>query len=201
MLYPVNIIPKWGGIRLKVIISCSLNAESKSAQLATFAGNILPDSKLINIKEFKIPSFEEYSNGQYSHTDLKKLHDIISAASGIIFAFPIYNWGAPALVKYIVEIVGTPYHDIVDGNAFNEKIVSCICVGGVSKSFLSPLEFLNSLMVAFRCNIIPNYVFASHEDFLEDKKLTNIKSRIHLLTEKLAEEVQKKNTLPKVMLR
>ena len=61
------------------------------------------------------------------------------------------------------------------GSAWEDKIVGFLCAAGGMNSYMSVMAFANSLMLDFRCMIIPRFVYATGDAFdgdeLKDKKV------------------------------
>ena len=53
-------------------------------------------------------------------------------------------------------------------SAWTGKLVGFICAAGGKNSYMAPVSMINSLMLHNRCLIIPRFVYANSEDFLED---------------------------------
>ena len=73
------------------------------------------------------------------------------AAQGVIIATPVYNYDANAAAKNLVELTG---------RAWTGKVVGFICAAGGTSSYMSVLGLANSLMLDFRCHIVPRVVYA-----------------------------------------
>jgi len=94
----------------------------------------------------------------------------IDKASGIIMAIPIYNFNVSSGAKNIVELGGKKLYD---------KNVGFLCAAGGKNSYMSVMGLANSLMIDYRCYIIPKFVFAIKKDFDETKVIDlDIKERI-----------------------
>jgi FMN reductase len=51
------------------------------------------------------------------------------------------------------------------GQAWNDKIVGFLCAAGGQNSYMSVMAYANSLMLDFRCTIVPRFVYATSEAF------------------------------------
>ena len=60
------------------------------------------------------------------------------------------------------------------GEAWNDKIVGFLCAAGGQGSYMSVMAYANSLMLDFRCTIIPRFVFATGDAF-DDNNVTDRK--------------------------
>ncbi len=144
-----------------IIISCSLNTESRSSAMAQLAYQQLKESEHdiehIELVDWNLP----FCNGGscYSNEQVIVLSQKIEKATGILMATPIYNYDVSAATKNILELTG---------KAWKEKIVGFMCAAGGSGSYMSVMPFANSLMLDFRCTIIPRFVFATSESISDE---------------------------------
>ena len=94
----------------------------------------------------------------------------IENAKGIVMAIPIYNYNVSSGAKNIIELGGRMLYD---------KVFGFICAAGGKSSYMSVMSFASSLMIDYRCFIIPKFVYALKSDFNENE-ITNpdIKERI-----------------------
>ena len=94
----------------------------------------------------------------------------VEGAEGIIMAIPIYNYNVSSGAKNIIELGGRMLYD---------KVFGFICAAGGKSSYMSVMSFASSLMIDYRCFIIPKFVYALKSDFNENE-ITNpdIKERI-----------------------
>jgi FMN reductase len=100
---------------------------------------------------------------------------MIEAARVIIVATPIYNYDANAAAKNLIELTGS---------AWEEKVVGFLCAAGGSSSYMSIMGLANSLMLDFRCLVIPRFVYARGDDFTDEHKPgADLASRIAQLAE------------------
>src|SRR5207245_11809902 len=76
----------------------------------------------------------------------KKLAAAIERADGILIAAPVYNYDVAAATKTMIELTGSAWED---------KIVGFLCAAGGHASYMSVMAYANSLMLDFRCVIIP----------------------------------------------
>src|SRR5260370_8259766 len=86
----------------------------------------------------------------------KKLSADIEAAHGILIAAPVYNYDVAAAAKNMLELTGSAWED---------KVVGFLCAAGGMGSYMSVMSFANSLMLDFRCLIIPRFVYATGDSF------------------------------------
>jgi FMN reductase len=80
---------------------------------------------------------------------------------------PVYNYDVAAAAKNMIELTGS---------AWENKIVGFLCAAGGTTSYMSVMAYANSLMLDFRCVIIPRFAFATSNAFkserISDKKIT-----------------------------
>ena len=101
----------------------------------------------------------------YAHPAAKNLSTAIDGADGVIVAAPVYNYDVSASAKNMIELTGSVWED---------KIVGFLCAAGGMASYMSVMAYANSLMLDFRCVIIPRFVFATGDVF-DDNKVTDAK--------------------------
>ena len=141
-----------------LIISTSLNTNSRSWILAQCALSVFNekgiDAELFDLRDVDLP----FCDGDKCYDDptVKKLKKIITQADAIIVACPIYNYDVNAVTKNLLELTGS---------SWNEKVVGFMCSAGGKGSFMSVMPFANSLMLDFRCHIIPRFVYAAGDAF------------------------------------
>lgn len=149
------------------IIATSLNPDSRSQILAQEAKKRLDDkgadSFVIDLRETPLPMAG--SNESWDHPKVQALKKQLTKATHIIFSVPIYNYDVNAAAKNLVELLGY--------DAFENKTVGFICTAGGKSSYMSVLSFANSLMLDFRCWIVPRYLYVTPENSITplDQKL------------------------------
>jgi len=80
----------------------------------------------------------------------------VARADAIILAVPIYNYDVNAAAKNLIELTG---------EAWRDKVVAFLCAAGGHGSYMSVMALANSLMLDFRCLIVPRFVYATGDDF------------------------------------
>ncbi len=151
-----------------LVISTSNNPDSKSRRLGRVAFARLQKRKAdcawIDISEMDLPLCD--GGKCYGMPGSKKLSAAIEAADGILVAAPVYNYDVAAAAKNMIELTGSAWQD---------KIVGFLCAAGGTASYMSVMAYANSLMLDFRCVIIPRFVFATADAFagdsISDKKI------------------------------
>ena len=158
-----------------LIISSSLNPKSKSRKLAYFTQKVFENKNVqvdfLDLQEINLPICD--GSDCYEDQNVKLLNDKIEKVSCILICSPIYNYDLNAAIKNVLEL---------SGSSWENKKVGFLCAAGGASSYMSPISFINSLMLDYRCIVIPRYVYATSHDF-NDTIVTNdeIKSRIEVL--------------------
>ena len=113
----------------------------------------------------------------YDLPEVLEFREKVKNAKGIIMAIPIYNYNISSGAKNAVELGGRMLYD---------KIFGFICAAGGKSSYMSVMSLANSLMIDFRCYILPKFVYATKNDF-DGKKISNeeIKERLKELSGEL----------------
>lgn len=151
-----------------LVISTSGNSDSNSRRMARVAFAHLQKRKVdctwIDISEMDLPLCD--ADKCYGMPGSKKLSAAIEGADGILVAAPVYNFDVAASAKNMIELTGSAWED---------KIVGFLCAAGGATSYMSVMAYANSLMLDFRCVIIPRFVYATGDSFegdnLSDKKI------------------------------
>ena len=160
-----------------LILSASLNPKSKSRELGCFAKSIF-DQRKENISFFDLKDLElpfSGAPGCYEDENSKLLSNIIKKSDCILICSPIYNYDLNSVIKNALDLTGF---------CWENKIVGFLCVGGGQSSYMSPMSFINSLMLNCRSFIIPRYVYATGSDFKDDKlNNSDVENRINELVD------------------
>ena len=162
-----------------LVISSSLNSQSRSRLLAQIAFKALNLMKVpvqwIDLVEYSVPLCD--GNSAYEHSQVKELKEKIHHAEGVLFAVPIYNYYANAAAKNLIELTG---------KAWSDKVVGFLCAAGGRGSYMSVMSLANSLMLDFRCLIIPRFVYFTGEAFEEGRVCDpEVEARIKELAKEL----------------
>ncbi|MEO8439142.1 MAG: NAD(P)H-dependent oxidoreductase [Spartobacteria bacterium] len=151
-----------------LVVSTSGNPASNSRKMGRVAFNCLTKAKVecewLDLAEMDLPLCD--ADACYAHPAARKLSKAIKTADGIIVAAPVYNYDVSASAKNMIELTGS---------AWENKIVGFLCAAGGMGSYMSVMAYANSLMLDFRCVIIPHFAYATgdlfDEDALSDKKI------------------------------
>jgi NAD(P)H-dependent FMN reductase len=155
-----------------LVISSSLRPGSHSQLLGRALGQELGDAaEHIDLRDYPLPMCD--GDAAYSNPNVNLLGGKITAARVILVAVPVYNYDANAAVKNLVELTGSSWED---------KIVGFACAAGGKTSYMSIMSLANSLMLDFRCVILPRFIYATGGDF-GDGMITSaeIKKRVKQL--------------------
>ncbi len=121
------------------------------------------DCDWLDLAELNLPLCD--ADACYANPSAKKLSASIAAADGIIVSAPVYNYDVSASAKNMIELTGSAWQD---------KVVGFLCAAGGMGSYMSVMAYANSLMLDFRCVIIPRFVFATASAF-NDETVTDEK--------------------------
>jgi len=153
-----------------LVISCSLDPKSRSAVLAKHAhatfSKTYNDVGLIDLRDKALPFCDGGSS--YQHENVGPMASAISNAGPILLAVPVYNYYANAVAKNLIEMTG---------RAWTGKVVGFICAAGGQGSYMSVMSLANSLMLDFRCVIVPRFVYATGDDFQDDGTISETITR------------------------
>ena len=109
----------------------------------------------------------------YEEPIVDEFKGYIQNARSILIASPIYNYDLNAVAKNLIELTGQSWED---------RLVGFITAAGGKGSYMSPMSFINSLILDFRCIIIPRFVYADKTCFNDNGDINHfIKGRIEEL--------------------
>mgnify|MGYP000524103245 FL=1 len=145
-----------------LVISCSLRPASRSRILARRAHECLTtaghEAELIDLIDHPLPLCD--GDTSYDAEHVAKLDALIRNAQGVLIGTPVYNYDASAATKNLIELTG---------QAWTNKVVGFLCAAGGGGSYMSIMGLANSLMLDFRCLVIPRFVYATKEAFAEGR--------------------------------
>jgi NAD(P)H-dependent FMN reductase len=152
-----------------LIISSSLHPTSRSRLMAQVAYRRMQERleqqptgassqvEWIDLAEISLPLCDGHS--AYRDPSVGFLSGLIAGARGVLIASPIYNYDVNANLKNLIELTG---------RAWQDKVVGLMCAAGGAGSYMSLMPFANSLMLDFRCLILPRFVYATGGAFTHD---------------------------------
>jgi len=153
-----------------LILSCSLNPDSRSAHLAEAARKrfeaLGAETELVDLRKTPLP----LCDGQATHEDpaVLALGRKIRDADAILLAVPIYNYYANAAAKNMIELTSYVWRD---------KVLGFVCAAGGQTSYMSLMSLANTMMLDFRCLIVPRFVYATADDVSETGELVEDMAR------------------------
>ncbi len=141
-----------------LIVSCSLNPASRSAVLCqalrAVAEGLGAAVDYVDLREVELPLCD--GKTAYGAASVATMARHIEKAEAIVLGVPIYNYDVNAAAKNLLELTG---------KAWTGKVVGFCCAAGGQGSFMSMLGLANSLMLDYRCVILPRYVYATGAAF------------------------------------
>ena len=162
------------------VISASLSLESKSLHLARLAAEYLQaqghTADFIDLRDIPLPLGG--ADGSFDHPAAAELTARLEKADGMLLSSPVYNYDVNAAAKNLVELTGP---------AWEGKAVGFLLSAGGHASYMSVMGFANSLMLDFRCVILPRFVYALSKEHFSGGKVSdeNIQRRVEELTRQL----------------
>ncbi len=143
-----------------LVLSTSLNANSKSRTLAkSFQSQLEAAGAVVDwldLQEHELPFCGVEDS--WDQPEIRALRARVDACDGILVASPIYNYDLNAAAKNFIEFTG---------GAWTQKVVALAVSAGGLRSGMAPLGFINSLMLDFRCIVLPRYVYVVDEGYDE----------------------------------
>ena len=160
-----------------LVISSSLRSSSRSRTLAEYLREYYESHQVscafLDLRAVNLPLCD--GETAYGHPDVAKCAKLITEARVIMAATPVYNYDVCAALKNLVELTGDSWED---------KVVGFLCAAGGASSYMSVMSLADSLMLDFRCLIIPRFVYATRNDFSDAKVPTEeVKGRIARLAQ------------------
>jgi len=142
------------------VISCSLNPQSRSYVLARTAVSCLgeagAETDLHDLRNHDL----EFCGIPSARESISEFKIAIEQSVAILLAVPIYNFDVNAAAKNLIELTG---------RSWTNKVVGFMCAAGGNASYMSVMGIANSLILDFRCLIIPGFVYAVSDDFANDR--------------------------------
>lgn len=145
------------------------------------------DCAWLDLSELTLPLCD--AGACYGQPGAQQLSAAIKAADGVLVAAPVYNYDVSAAAKNMIELTG---------KAWQDKIVGFLCAAGGMGSYMSVMAYANSLMLDFRCVIVPRFVFATGAMFSDDGIADDtIRQRIEQVADELVRFTKALRTYPR----
>jgi len=144
-----------------LVLGCSLNTDSRSTAMAeTAAGDLRvlgAEVRCVFLRDLDLPLAD--AGPAHGHAQAVQLAEQVRDADAVLMGVPIYNYYANAAAKNAIELTG---------KAWRDKVVGFLCAAGGRGSYMSVMSLANSLMLDFRCLIVPRFVYATGGQFDDD---------------------------------
>jgi len=133
-----------------LVLSTSLHPESRSRVIAKAARGELDGlgaaTSWLDCRDLQLPYMDGHSAA--AHPGAIALRAALEPADAVLLASGVYNFDVSAVAKACVEL---------GGKAWEGKVVCIACATGSMVSYMAPLGFAGSLMLDFRCVIVPRF--------------------------------------------
>ncbi len=140
-----------------LIAATSLSGKSRSQRLARLAAAKLQAlgvaHTFLDLREHPLPFAG--SKAGWSDPNVGVARERTTAATHVLFAVPVYNYDVNSVAKNYIELMGE--------DAFGGKTVGFLVSAGGGGSYMSILGFANSLMLDFRCWIVPRFLYVAKD--------------------------------------
>lgn len=160
-----------------LVISASLHPNSRSRLLAKGCEERLVKAgrafETLDLVDLPLPFCDGAS--AYADDATRQAVEAVTRANAIFFAAPVYNYDVNAAAKNLVELTG---------QAWTGKVVGLLLAAGGHGSYMSGMGLANSLMLDFRCYIIPRFIYVTGKAFEDDRLVDQgISERLDQLVE------------------
>lgn len=141
-----------------LVISSSLHPDSRSRILAQACVERLEAigerAVLFDLAQKPLPLCDGAK--AYGDPHVQELASLIVQAEAILLASPVYNYDVNSAAKNAIELTG---------RAWTGKVVGMMLAAGGQGSYMSAMGVANSLMLDFRCIIVPRFIYATGDAF------------------------------------
>ena len=145
-----------------LVLSTSLHPQSRSRILAEHARVSLAHRGTqvawFDCREVELPYMDGHT--AHGHEATQALQRALGACDAVLIASGIYNYDVSAVAKACLEL---------GGRAWNDKTVGIACATGSMVSYMGHMGLAASLMLDFRCVIVPRFVCATGDAFADGK--------------------------------
>jgi len=178
------------------ILNTNLAPGGKSAYLTDLLASLFAGcghtARMFSLSEWDLPLCD--GGLCYQNERTIALTAELAEAEALVLVAPIYNYDLNAAAKNLIELTG---------QSWKGKAIGIVGTAGAEKSYLSPLGFMNSLAVDYRCLVSPRFVYVTRADFAADQTLSSdgdINARLRFLVAEmpiLAEAAAKIAAMPR----
>ncbi len=162
-----------------LVLSASLHPESRSRILANTAKSKLEHLGqhvvMFDLASKSLPLCDGMTC--YGDPNAQELGSLIEQAEAVLLASPVYNYDVNAAAKNAIELTG---------KAWSNKLVGIMLAAGGPGSYMSAMGVANSLMLDFRCLVVPRFIYALGDSFQANELIDpQIEERINELAEEI----------------
>lgn len=144
-----------------LVLSCSLNPHSRSRVLARAAAARIEDAggavDFADLRDFPLPLCDGAAAPDANALTIALR---IAESQGVVIACPVYNFNVSSAIKNLIEWTGAAWQD---------KVVAIVCATGGESSYMAHLGIANSLMLDFRCIVVPRFVHANENEIVDGR--------------------------------
>lgn len=137
-----------------LVVSCSLSPVSRSAGLAERLAEVWraegDEAELVDLRELALPLCD--GGEAFGDANVLALAAKVRAADAVALALPVYNYDVGGAARNLVALLG---------RAWSDKVVGLLGAAGGHRSYMALTSVACSLMLDFRCVIVPRFVYAS----------------------------------------
>lgn len=163
-----------------LVISCSLSSSSHSVVMAQCLAKAWKkhDAEIdfADLRDIPLPFCD--GGGVSTDQNVLQLRTRIEQADAVALAVPIYNYDVGGAARNLLALTG---------RAWQDKVVGLVAAAGGQRSYMSLMSLANSLMLDFRCVIVPRFVYASSASFAEgqlhdaevDQRIETLAGELH----------------------
>ena len=158
----------------------SLRAASFSRKLALAAGELAPEGTTLEIVDGRdLPLYDQDLDGEEKPPAVQALLDQVSAADGLLFITPEYNYGVPGTLKNLIDWASRPaYNSPLKDRPAMVIALSLAPAGGSRAHAQLGTILAGTLTPVF---VSPGFLVGGvHEHFDESGALTNELTRVRL---------------------
>ena len=145
-----------------LVLSTSLHPESRSRAMALHARAELAalgaEASWFDCRDVQLPYMDGHS--ARAHEATAALQAALGPAEAVFLASGVYNYDVSAVAKACLEL---------GGRSWNGKAVCIACATGSMASLMAPLGLANSLMLDFRCVVVPRFPMATQDAVAEGR--------------------------------